>query len=66
MAERVRSAVANTVVTLEGGNSVVMTVSIGVAAVDRMPTAIAPFIAEADKALYAAKAAGRNRVIRAA
>ena len=66
VAERVRSAVANTVVQLDGGNSVVVTVSIGVAAVDRMPTAIAPLIATADKALYAAKAAGRNRVIRAA
>jgi len=66
VAERVRSAVADTIVHLDGGRNVKVTVSIGVAAVDMMPAVFDPLLAAADKALYAAKAAGRDRVARAA
>ncbi len=66
VAERVRMAVAGTVVHLEGGRGVKITVSIGVAAAATMPPVLDPLLAAADKALYAAKAAGRDRVARAA
>jgi diguanylate cyclase (GGDEF)-like protein len=66
VAERVRGAVAGTIVHVEGGRSVDVTVSIGVAAAGMMPPALEPLLAAADKALYAAKAAGRDRVARAA
>jgi diguanylate cyclase (GGDEF)-like protein len=39
-----------------------VTVSIGVAAADRPRGDLGRFLAVADEALYAAKAAGRNRV----
>jgi diguanylate cyclase (GGDEF)-like protein len=65
-AERVRAAVAATVVHIDGGHNVMMTVSIGIAAADSLPAALEPLVAAADKALYAAKAAGRNQVARAA
>lgn len=65
-AERVRAAVAGTVIHLDGGRSVEVTVSIGIAAADMMPPVLDPLLAAADKALYAAKAAGRDRIARAA
>src|SRR5690606_38947907 len=64
-AERVRAAVAGTVIHLDGGRSVEVTVSIGIAAADMMPPVLDPLLAAADKALYAAKAAGRDRIARA-
>jgi diguanylate cyclase (GGDEF)-like protein len=66
VAERVRAAVAHTVVHLDGGLSVEITVSIGVAAADLMPPVLDPLLAAADKALYVAKDAGRDRVACAA
>lgn len=66
VAERVRAAVASTIVHLDGGRNVVMTASIGLASADTMPPLLDPLVAAADKALYAAKAAGRNQVVRAA
>jgi diguanylate cyclase (GGDEF)-like protein len=66
VAERVRLAVAGTIVRIEGGRNVVVTVSIGVAAADSMPDTLDPLVVAADKALYAAKAAGRNQVACAA
>ncbi len=65
-AERVRAAVAATIVHIEGGRAVTMTVSIGLAASNSLPAQLEPLVAAADKALYAAKAAGRNQVACAA
>jgi diguanylate cyclase (GGDEF)-like protein len=66
VAERVRLAVAGTIVHIEGGRHVVVTVSIGVAAAHSMPDTLDGLVMAADKALYAAKAAGRNQVACAA
>ena len=62
VAERIRTAVAGIVVHLDGGRHVTMTVSIGLAAADQIPPVLEPLLSAADKALYAAKAGGRNRV----
>jgi len=67
VAERIRRAVESLVIVPEGGARLGITVSIGVAV--RTPTALASldhFLSMADKALYRAKAAGRNRVESAA
>jgi diguanylate cyclase (GGDEF)-like protein len=66
VAERVPLAVAGTIVHIDGGRSVVVTVSIGIASADCMPSTLDPLVMAADKALYAAKAAGRNQVACAA
>lgn len=65
VAERVRSVSAKTIVDLYDGRRVTATVSIGLAAAEISPMTIEPLSVAADKALYAAKAAGRNRVVRA-
>lgn len=59
MAERLRALVADTPLPLAGADPVPVTVSIG-AAVGQGPAA--QVIEAADRALYAAKSAGRNRV----
>ena len=62
VAERFRLAVAATPVTLAGGGTLAVTVSIGAALVDRDgPESVS--LAAADEALYRAKEAGRNRVM---
>lgn len=60
LAERLRAAVA------DGGDGAAVTVSIGMAGTDAAPgsDSAALLLAAADKALYAAKAAGRDRVER--
>jgi diguanylate cyclase (GGDEF)-like protein len=63
VAERLRAAVAATPVPLQGQGAVAVTVSLGVADGD---AANADDLARADRALYAAKQAGRDRVVRAA
>jgi diguanylate cyclase (GGDEF)-like protein len=65
VADRLRTTFATTIVDLYDGRRVTATVSIGLAAADVAPASIEPLMQEADKALYAAKAAGRNRVVRA-
>ena len=65
IAERVRSAFATTIVDLYDGRRVTATVSIGLAVAEIAPSSIEPLMAEADRALYAAKSTGRNRVVRA-
>ncbi len=61
VAERVRSAVAAAPVA-----GLAITVSAGVASVRGDDCTLSELLREADRALYAAKAAGRNRVLTAA
>jgi len=65
VAEKLRQTVADLAVELDDGTLLKVTVSIGLAAVDAeaewSPTAL-ELLAEADRALYRAKGAGRNRV----
>ncbi len=64
VAERIRARVA--AATLERRHGVRTTTSIGLAAFDAADPAPEAWIARADRALYRAKAAGRNRVERSA
>ena len=59
LGERIRSRICDTAVPVEDGPPVEVTVSVGVASGD----AGEALLAEADAALYAAKRAGRNRVL---
>lgn len=60
-AERVRAAVAEAPVLRENGE-IAVTVSIGVAVLDRRDAGVESLVEAADRALYAAKEAGRNQV----
>jgi len=67
IAERIRSLVANMEVTLADNDQIYVTVSIGVSIINEKPAMQAEELALelvecADKALYRAKEAGRNRV----
>lgn len=59
--ERIRKRFAATTVTI-GGTDVTATVSVGGAVADGAEQALADLVADADKALYRAKANGRDRV----
>ncbi|HZZ57819.1 MAG TPA: diguanylate cyclase [Opitutaceae bacterium] len=63
-AERLREAVAGLPIVAQGRN-LAITISLGVAVLPDHGSAGADLMAAADQALYAAKRAGRNRVIRA-
>jgi len=64
IAERLRQQVAALSVPTAAGPFVTVTVSIGVAAVDRSSSlAVADLLAAADMCMYRAKAAGRNRIV---
>jgi PAS domain S-box-containing protein len=63
VAERLRKMVANTAIPIESGESVSVTISIGVATFPEDGTGEREILAAADIALYAAKDAGRNKVI---
>ncbi len=63
-AERLRTAIAATAIRLPGGEDISVTVSLGVA--QRQPDQnVDAWMKAADVALYAAKAAGRDRTVRA-
>ncbi|MBM3570110.1 MAG: PleD family two-component system response regulator [Alphaproteobacteria bacterium] len=61
VAERLRKAMAETPFALESGETVAVTASFGIT-ISRPDDSGAALIARADKALYAAKAAGRDRI----
>ena len=61
VAERIRQAIANHPFTYEE-RTIGVTISIGIAVHPEHGQEINPLVARADKALYAAKASGRNRV----
>ena len=62
LAERLRHAVEQLRVSLDGGETYQPTVSIGVALPDDRPLTLTQLLSRADRALYRAKAEGRNRV----
>jgi diguanylate cyclase (GGDEF)-like protein len=65
VAERLRQRIAEAKVQLERGLPLRITVSIGVAPLAGKDANIEVLLNEADQALYAAKRAGRNKVIAA-
>ncbi len=66
LAERLRNAIASTEVVRETGLPLRFTVSIGVATLGQKAINLDTLLAQADLALYEAKATGRNRVCVAA
>ncbi|MFZ6749611.1 sensor domain-containing diguanylate cyclase [Undibacterium sp. Ren11W] len=65
VAERLRQAVAATEIPLEGGAVVRLTISTGVATANDSDTTVDTLLERADKALYAAKNSGRDKVCEA-
>lgn len=63
-AERLRMAVAEKSFELDGGNSITLTVSIGVATWPTHADNAHALVAAADRAMYLAKDGGRNKVVR--
>lgn len=64
MAERIRSAIEGHRFDVGQGQSIGITVSIGVASLPPPETSVEKLVAVADKALYEAKEGGRNKVCR--
>ena len=62
LAERLRTAVADTAIPITEGRTISVTISIGVATFPADAGSETALIAAADKALYAAKQGGRNRI----
>ena len=62
VAERLRRAVARVALTVAEGRVLRVTVSVGITTIEASDTEVAWAVARADRALYAAKAAGRDRV----
>ncbi|MBY0242959.1 MAG: diguanylate cyclase, partial [Burkholderiaceae bacterium] len=67
-AERLRQAASQLAVEVDGGLTITLTISIGVAAArpQHAPDTPSSLLVRADKALYQAKEAGRDRVVLAA
>ncbi|HSJ99238.1 MAG TPA: diguanylate cyclase [Myxococcota bacterium] len=66
LAERVRVAIEETAIDVAADTALSVTVSVGVAALDGAAQTVEQLVERADAALYAAKDAGRNRVVSAA
>jgi diguanylate cyclase (GGDEF)-like protein len=64
VAERLRRRIAERAIPLAGGQSLSLTVSVGVATYPDDADSLQHLISTVDRALYAAKAAGRNQVNR--
>jgi diguanylate cyclase (GGDEF)-like protein len=62
VAERVRQEIEKIEITLDGGERVKITASIGFALCPNNGVSVQELVATADSALYAAKRGGRNRV----
>jgi diguanylate cyclase (GGDEF)-like protein len=65
LGERVRAAIADTVIDVGGAAALRVTVSVGVATLDAATQTAEQLVERADAALYAAKDAGRDRVVAA-
>jgi diguanylate cyclase (GGDEF)-like protein len=66
VAEKIRTDIESTVIPCPDGHTLRITLSIGVnTQVPVQDSPVDTFISLADKALYAAKEAGRNRVVHA-
>jgi diguanylate cyclase (GGDEF)-like protein len=63
VAERLRQAAADLMVLTDDGGRMSLTVSIGVASLSPEDESLDDIVRRADRALYSAKAAGRNRVV---
>lgn len=64
IAEKIRENIEGAIVMLQDGSATKMTISIGInSMVPAQGNPVSKFISGADKALYAAKEAGRNRVV---
>lgn len=61
-AENFRSIMSEHIVQLDGGHSIQLTVSIGIAFTEQSDIAFEDLYREADEALYLSKAAYKNRV----
>lgn len=66
LAERLRSTVSADLMTVDEGRAISLTISIGVAGLPAHGTSKEALLAAADKAMYRAKASGRDRVCVAA
>jgi diguanylate cyclase (GGDEF)-like protein len=66
LAERVRVAIEETAIDVAADTALSVTVSVGVAALEGAAQTVEQLVERADAALYAAKDAGRNRVVSAA
>lgn len=65
VAERIRAAVASSAVEMVEGQLLYVSISVGLATHDQeYPADWEQLLAEADRALYCAKADGRNRIAR--
>ena len=63
VAERIRKNIADRVIALGQDTSISVTISIGVASCPQNGTEVRDIVLSADKALYAAKETGRNKVV---
>jgi len=63
VAERLRACVAADDFSIQGGQKVRVTASVGISTLERADDTPETLVKRADKALYAAKNAGRNRVV---